>query len=79
MMGLVSKAQTYCGLEIDIMQMTPKASWTHFDFKGFVLSLIAYLLMTKTNLNSIASFLWIRYGFLLVIAPAWCIMLLFES
>jgi hypothetical protein len=38
MMGLVNKAQTYCGLEIDIMQMTPRANCTHFDFKGLLLA-----------------------------------------
>ena len=37
MMGFVNKAHTYCGLEMDIMQMTPKANCTHFDFRGFLL------------------------------------------
>jgi hypothetical protein len=36
MMGFVNKAQTYCGLEIDIMQITPRANCTHLDFRGLV-------------------------------------------
>jgi hypothetical protein len=38
MIGLVNSAQTYWGLEIDIMQMTPRASCTHLDFRGLVLA-----------------------------------------
>src|SRR5207253_4972306 len=27
--GATNKVQTYCGLEIDIMAINPRASWTH--------------------------------------------------